>query len=71
MSIGSINQALDSDFTMDREEEESNKGSVSEEENTDMMVKLPKYVQALMRKQVRDATMQTGGPGACKGMPCK
>ena len=40
MSIGSINQALDSDFTTDREEEESNEGSDSEEDIKNVMEKL-------------------------------
>ena len=40
MSIGSINQALDSNFTADREEEESNEGSDSEDEVNSMGINL-------------------------------
>ena len=40
MSIGSINQASNSDFTVDGGWEESNKASDSEEEVHDAMVKL-------------------------------
>ena len=71
MSIRSTNQALDSNFTGDREEEESNEGSDSKEVVNNTTIKLWKYVQALMGEQVRDATMQTGGPGAHKGKALK
>ena len=64
MSTRPINQALDSNFTMNGEEEESNKGSGSKEEVNDATVKLQKYVQALIGKQVRAAMLQTGGPRA-------
>ena len=50
MSIRSINQALESDFTMDGEEEESNEGLNCKEEANNPMIKLTKYMQALMGK---------------------
>ena len=71
MSIGSINQALDSNFTADGEEKESNEGSDSEEEVNKVTVKLRRYVQALTGRQVRDTMMQAGGPGADKGKALK
>ena len=55
MSVRSINQALDSNFTTVGEVEESNEGSDSKEEVNNPRTKLCEYVQALMGKQVRDA----------------
>ena len=71
MSIGSINQASNSSSTADGEEEESNEGSDSEEEANDMTIKLHKYVQAFIKKQLRDPTIQTGGFGVRKGKALK
>ena len=40
MSIRSINQALDSNFTTDREEEESNESSDSEKDANNMIIEI-------------------------------